>query len=208
MYKEFFGISEQSDQTQPIHTAIGAYTNMAAYTDETKKSEIRKEAESLARRDPGLTLQQLGSKHPNMLYFTLSGNKEKAIQSIKSLREKYTMLDDVKLKFPNPVKTDTDGFELDEAQLINNITDYKGGVIYKLFDPSTYSNVRADIESFAKKRGLRVIQNKFNSSKGIGYMRFTQSDDLGKDSQRIQGFISQLPEVSKFKFKVISKNNN
>lgn len=97
--------------------------------------------------------------------------------------------------------------EIKEAQLINKITDYQGGVVYKLFDPSTYADVRTDIENFARKKGLKVIQNKFNSAKGIGYMRFSQSDDVGKDSQRIQGFISQLPEVSKFKFKVINKKS-
>ena len=38
-------------------------------------------------------------------------------------------------------------------------------------------------------------------------MRFTQTNDVGKDSQRIQGFISQLPEVLKFKFKVINRKS-
>jgi|TARA_R110000868_G_scaffold310172_2_gene571451 hypothetical protein len=97
---------------------------------------------------------------------------------------------------------------IDEAQLVNKITDYQGGVVYKLFDPSTYANVRADIESFANKKGLQVIQNKFNAERGVGYMRFSQSNDLGKDSQRIQGFISQLPEVLKFKFKVIQRKQS
>ena len=36
-------------------------------------------------------------------------------------------------------------------------------------------------------------------------MRFSQTEDPGKDSQRIQGFISQLPEVMKFKFKIIQR---
>jgi hypothetical protein len=94
-----------------------------------------------------------------------------------------------------------------EAQLVNKITDYQGGVVYKLFDPSTYADVRSDIENFANKKGLKVIQNKFDAEKGVGYMRFTQSDDVGKDSQRIQGFVSQLPEVSKFKFKVINRKS-
>ena len=94
---------------------------------------------------------------------------------------------------------------IDEAQLVNKITDYQGGVVYKLHDPSTYANVRADIESFANKKGLQVIQNKFDANRGIGYMRFTQTEDPGKDSQRIQGFISQLPEVLKFKFKIIQR---
>ena len=94
---------------------------------------------------------------------------------------------------------------IDEAELINKITDYQGGVVYKLFDPSTYANVRADIEAFANKKGLQVIQNKFSAERGIGYMRFSQTEDPGKDSQRIQGFISQLPEVMKFKFKIIQR---
>ena len=96
---------------------------------------------------------------------------------------------------------------IDEAQLINKITDYQGGVVYKLFDPATYANVRSDIENFVNKKGLQVIQNKFNATRGVGYMKFSQSNDLGKDSQRIQGFISQLPEVLKFKFKVINRKS-
>ena len=40
-----------------------------------------------------------------------------------------------------------------EAQLVNKITDYQGGVVYKLFDPSTYADVRSDIENFANKKG-------------------------------------------------------
>ena len=95
--------------------------------------------------------------------------------------------------------------EIEEAQLVNKITDYQGGVVYKLYDPSTYADVRSDIENFANKKGLQVIQNKFDAEKGVGYMRFTQTNDVGKDSQRIQGFISQLPEVLKFKFKVINR---
>lgn len=94
-----------------------------------------------------------------------------------------------------------------EAELINKITDYQGGVVYKLFDPSTYHDVRTDIEGFAKKKGLHIITSKFNPAKGVGYMKFSQTDDVSKDSQRIQGFISQLPEVSKFKFKVYNRNN-
>ena len=206
MYKEFFGITEQSS-TPPIHTAISAYTNMKLYPDQTKKAEIRKKAERIAQITSGLMFVNQ-PKNPDLLFFKLSGNKDKAIQEIESLRVKYPDLTKLQINYSTPVKTDKDGVSIEEARLTNKITDYKGGVLYQLSDPSTYENVRSDIERFANEKGLRVIQNKFDSTKGTGYMRFTQSEDIGKDSQRIQGFISQLPEVLKFKFKVLKRNNN
>ena len=38
-----------------------------------------------------------------------------------------------------------------------------------------------------------------------GFFYFRLGEDPGKESQRIQGFISQLPEVEKFKFTTLKQ---
>ncbi len=87
-----------------------------------------------------------------------------------------------------------------EADLVNKISDYKGGFLYKLIDPATAGNVKADIQAFLNKKGMHVIKTRFNDAAGKGFFYVRLGEDPAKESQRIQGFVSQLPEVSKFKF--------
>ena len=90
--------------------------------------------------------------------------------------------------------------QTNEADLINKISDYKGGLLYKLIDPATAGNVKADIQAFLNKKGMHVIKTKFDDASGKGFFYVRLGEDPAKESQRIQGFISQLPEVEKFKF--------
>ena len=90
--------------------------------------------------------------------------------------------------------------QTNEADLINKISDYKGGFLYKLIDPATAGNVKADIQAFLNKKGMHVIKTKFDDASGKGFFYVRLGEDPAKESQRIQGFISQLPEVEKFKF--------
>ena len=90
--------------------------------------------------------------------------------------------------------------DLEEADLLNKMTDYRGGVVYQLHDPRTAVDVRKDIQQFAAKKKMAIIKTKFNDPKGYGFFQFELGEDPGKESQRIQGFISQLPEVARFKF--------
>ena len=94
---------------------------------------------------------------------------------------------------------------LEEADLLNKISDYQGGVLYKLFDPATATDVRNDIQQFAVKKKMHIIKTKFDDAKGIGFFYFRLGEDPGKESQRIQGFVSQLPEVMKFKFTTLKQ---
>ena len=94
---------------------------------------------------------------------------------------------------------------LEEADLLNKISDYRGGVLYKLNDPATAQDVRSDIQQFAEKKKMHVIKTKFDDAKGLGFFYFRLGEDPGKESQRIQGFISQLPEVKTFKFTTLQK---
>ena len=90
--------------------------------------------------------------------------------------------------------------QTNEADLLNKLTDYKGGFLYKLIDPATAGNVKADIQVFLNKKGMHVIKTKFDDAAGKGFFYIRLGEDPAKESQRVQGFISQLPEVEKFKF--------
>lgn len=94
--------------------------------------------------------------------------------------------------------------KIKEAELLNKLADYNGGVVYKLVDPSTHENVKTDIEEFVRKHGIYVVKSKFDTKRGYGYFYFRIGEDPAKESQRIQGFLSQLPEVSKFKFTTLN----
>ena len=92
------------------------------------------------------------------------------------------------------------GMSIKEADLLNKISDYKGGVLYKLIDPATAGNVKADIQAFLNKKGMHVIKTKFDDTAGKGFFYIRLEIGRASCTQRIQGFISQLPEVEKFSF--------
>jgi hypothetical protein len=92
--------------------------------------------------------------------------------------------------------------DLDEAQLINNITDYRGGVEYVLRDPSESESVANEIREWATNKGFTVINHEISPSGKIGYFYFRLGDDPARESQRIQGYIAQKPEIKHFRFNV------
>jgi hypothetical protein len=95
--------------------------------------------------------------------------------------------------------------ELDEAELVNKITDYQGGVQMIFADPSTAKQTMIDIITWAKKKGFTIINKelyKTDNGSMAGYIYFRLGENSYKESQRIQGYISQSPGISKFRFKV------
>jgi hypothetical protein len=92
--------------------------------------------------------------------------------------------------------------EIDEAQLTNHMTDYRGGVEYVLRDPAEAQAVAADIQQWSEKKGFTVINKKVSESGKVGYFYFRLGDDPARDSQRIQGYVSQKPEIKHFRFNV------
>lgn len=92
--------------------------------------------------------------------------------------------------------------EIDEAQLVNNITDYRGGVEYVLRDPSQAQSVASEIRQWAEKKGFTVITNKISKSGKVGYFYFRLGEDPALESQKIQGYVAQKPEVKHFRFNV------
>lgn len=103
------------------------------------------------------------------------------------------------------IPTEVRSNEIEEAQLVNKITDYQGGVQMIFADPSTAKQTMLDILGWAKKKGFDIIKKEIyttDSGSKAGYIYFRMGEDSYKESQRIQGYISQSPGISKFRFKV------
>ena len=90
---------------------------------------------------------------------------------------------------------------IDEAQLVNNLTDYSGHVIYQLRDPQEANAVAKEIQRWTTKKGFTIIAHKKSKSGRTGYFYFRVGEDPGSESQKIQGYFAQLPELNKFAFK-------
>ena len=105
------------------------------------------------------------------------------------------------MKDPKQVVNVTD--DVNEAELINNITDYRGGVQYMLRDAAMAENVANEIKQFATKKKIYIVKHtKSRSGKG-GYFYFRLGEDPAKESQQLQGYLSQKPEIKYFRFKVM-----
>ena len=91
---------------------------------------------------------------------------------------------------------------IDEAELINHMGDYKGGVEYVLFDPAQAKATAADISQWAQKKGFTIVQQTISPSGKVGYFYFRLGENPYKESKRIQGYISQLPMIKHFRFNV------
>ena len=108
---------------------------------------------------------------------------------------------DIKKMTDSGVNVQLEG-ELDEAELLNHISDYKGGVEYVVFDPTIAQQVQEEIEQFARKKGIKIIKKDLSGSGKIGYFLFRLGEFPAKESQKIQGYISQMPQVKHFRFNV------
>jgi hypothetical protein len=95
--------------------------------------------------------------------------------------------------------------ELDEAQLVNNITDYQGGVQYILRDPAQAQQVAEDIKQWTAKKGFTTIKHTKSKTGKMGYFYFRLGQDPGTEAQKIQGYFSQLPELKHFRFNVVNQ---
>lgn len=94
--------------------------------------------------------------------------------------------------------------ELVEAELVNNITDYQGGVVYKIIDPAEAKNVYNKIKTWTAKKGFKTIKTKRLADDKF-FIYFRLGEDPASEAQKINGYFAQLPELDKFKFKVISQ---
>lgn len=91
---------------------------------------------------------------------------------------------------------------IDEAELINHMGDYKGGVEYVILDPAQAKATAMDIRQWAEKKGFTVVQQTISPSGKVGYFYFRLGENPYKESKKIQGYISQLPIIKHFRFNV------
>lgn len=94
---------------------------------------------------------------------------------------------------------------VDEAQLTNRMTDYRGGVEYVIHDAAQAQVVANDIQQWSEKKGFTIISKKISKSGKVGYFYFRLGEDPARESQKIQGYVSQLPSVKHFRFNVRSQ---
>jgi hypothetical protein len=92
--------------------------------------------------------------------------------------------------------------EIDEAKLDNSITDYQGGVEYVIFEPENAQAVADSIRQWVEKKGFTVIKQQVSKSGKVGYFYFRLGQDPAAESQKIQGYFSQRPELTHFRFNV------
>ena len=92
--------------------------------------------------------------------------------------------------------------DLDEAQLVNNITDYQGGIEYVLRDPATAQQTAQEIQEWAERKGFTIIKKSISTSGKVGYFYFRLGQDPALESQKLQGYLAQKPELKHFRFNV------
>lgn len=92
--------------------------------------------------------------------------------------------------------------ELDEAQLVNHIYDYRGGVEYVLRDPSQAEEVAKQIQQWTEKKGFTIVKHTLSPTGKVGYFYFRLGQDPEREAQRIQGYFSSKLEIKFFRFNV------
>jgi len=92
--------------------------------------------------------------------------------------------------------------EIEEAKLVNNITDYRGGVEFVLRDPATAQAVVDEIQQWTAKKGITLVTKKISKSGNVVYMYFRLGQDPSSEAQKVQGYLAQMPELKHFRFNV------
>jgi soluble cytochrome b562 len=91
---------------------------------------------------------------------------------------------------------------VDEAKLVNNITDYRGGVEFVMRDPADAQRTVTEIMQWTQKKGFTIVKKQISKTGKVGYLYFRLGEDLGSEAQKIQGYLAQMPELKHFRFNV------
>ena len=95
--------------------------------------------------------------------------------------------------------------DIEEAQLINNLTDYRGGVEYIVRDSAEAAETAQEIKDWTIRKGFTIIKHTITNNGRQGYFYFRLGDDPGQESQQIQGYFAQLTKLKHFRFNVKNK---
>lgn len=134
------------------------------------------------------------------MYRDFFGLKEEATSPVSVSPEKLND-PNVQSAIKNGVRVRVEG-EIDEAQLVNNLTDYRGGVEYVLRDAATAQQTAQEIQEWAERKGFTIIKKTISPSGKIGYFYFRLGQDPALESQKLQGYLAQKPELKHFRFNV------
>ena len=134
------------------------------------------------------------------MYRDFFGLTEQSTSSVSVSPEKLND-PNVQSAISKGVKVRVEG-EIDEAQLVNSLTDYRGGIEYVLRDPATAQSVAQEIQEWAERKGFTVIKKTLSPSGKIGYFYFRLGQDPALESQKLQGYLAQKPELKHFRFNV------
>lgn len=91
---------------------------------------------------------------------------------------------------------------VDEAKLVNNITDYRGGVEFVMRDPADAQRTVNEIMQWTQKKGFTIVKKQISKTGKVGYLYFRLGEDPGSEAQKIQGYLAQMPELKHFRFNV------
>ena len=91
---------------------------------------------------------------------------------------------------------------VDEAKLVNNITDYRGGVEFVMRDPADARRTVTEIMQWTQKKGFTIVKKQISKTGKVGYLYFRLGEDPGSEAQKIQGYLAQMPELKHFRFNV------
>ena len=140
------------------------------------------------------------SKFKNMYkeFFGLKEQSNSKIPNPKEIEASTDAIEDLGNAMKNAGLAES---ELEEAQLVNNLSDYNGHVMYQLRDPQEANPVAKEIQRWTTKKGFTIISHEKSKSGHTGYFYFRLGEDPGTESQKIQGYFAQLPELLKFAFK-------
>ncbi len=136
------------------------------------------------------------------LYKEFFGLKEQTISVPKFSEDDIKGVEDYTAAVEKMKKAISEEEQIEEAQLINNITDYRGGVEFVLRDPSTAQSVVDEIQQWTAKKGITLVTKKISKTGNVVYMYFRLGQDPSSEAQKVQGYLSQMPELKHFRFNV------
>lgn len=136
------------------------------------------------------------------LYKDFFGIKEQTDSNFKFTKDDVDRAKEMETVFKGIASTLKMESEIDEAQLVNNITDYRGGVEYVLRDPANAQSVAQEIEEWTAKKGFTIVSKKLSKTGRVAYFYFRLGQDPALESQKLQGYLAQKPEIKHFRFNV------
>lgn len=136
------------------------------------------------------------------LYKEFFGLKEETIATPKFSEEDIKGVEDYTAAVEKMKKAISEEDQIEEAQLINNLTDYRGGVEFILRDPALAQQTVDDIQQWTAKKGITLVTKKLSKSGKVVYMYFRLGQDPASEAQKIQGYLAQMPELKHFRFNV------